>query len=306
MEIGPYSQRMDDCIIKFLNLITKFISNLYEGRMMKMDSLLKNKKLNFLFLGLASIVTLTFSACAPVGIATGVGAAVGIASAKEGGLNAAVTDEQIRMTIKDLWFKKDLDIFAKLNLTVNQGRVLITGVIQKPEDRVEAVRLAWQAKGVKQVINEIRVGPMGGVDSYAKDSWITGQLRTRLTFEKYVQSINYTIETVRGTVYLMGVAQNQRELDRVINIARKIQGVKEVISYVKLLGEPVRNDAGTAMSRTQNPSAPTRMIQPSSDSYNDGGMGEFNTAPNSSSNAPYGSTPSGNNPGSVQSEVLPP
>lgn len=269
---------------------------------MKMDSLLKNKKLNFFFLGLASIVTLTFSACAPVGIATGVGAAVGIASAKEGGLNAAVTDEQIRMTIKDLWFKKDLDIFAKLNLTVNQGRVLITGVIQKPEDRVEAVRLAWQAKGVKQVINEIRVGPMGGVDSYAKDSWITGQLRTRLTFEKYVQSINYSIETVRGTVYLMGVAQNQRELDRVIGIARKIQGVKEVISYVKLLGEPVRNDAGTTTSRGQDYPAPTQMGQASADPYMDtAGTGGFNTAPNGSSAAN-----SGNNPGSVQSEILPP
>lgn len=246
----------------------------------------------FLIIGLI-ILGVGLAGCAPIGIATGVGAAVGVASAKEGGLHAAVTDEQIRMTIKDLWFKKDFDIFAKLNLTVNQGRVLITGVIQKPEDRVEAVRLAWQAKGVKQVINEIRVGPMGGVDTYAQDTWITGQLRTRLTFEKYVQSINYSIETVRGTVYLMGVAQNQRELDRVTGIARKIKGVKEVISYVKFLGQPIQNQSSAPGVYDSNTATTNnnQIYTATMDSHKD-----FNTSSHALTESE----------GSIQSEPLPP
>jgi osmotically-inducible protein OsmY len=178
--------------------------------------------------------SLLLSGC--VGAAVGAGAMIGIGAAKEGGLQHSVTDESIRIKISDLWFRKNVDMFRKLNLSVDQGRVLVTGVVEKPEDRVEAIRLAWQPKGVKQVINEIRVGNSDTLGSYAKDTWIAGQLRTRLTFEKDVQSINYSIEVVMGTVYLMGVAQSQPELDRVIMIARHISGVKEVVSYVKMVG----------------------------------------------------------------------
>ncbi|MFA7277325.1 MAG: BON domain-containing protein [Pseudobdellovibrionaceae bacterium] len=195
--------------------------------------------------------SLLLSGCGAVGLAAGAGAAVGIGAAKEGGLGASVTDESIRLKISDLWFKRDVNMFGKLNLNVNQGRVLVTGVVQKPEDRVEAIRLAWQPSGVKQVINEIRVGKSETFGSYAQDMWISGQLRTRLTFDKNVQSINYSIETVQGTVYLMGVAQSQRELDTVISIARKIKGVKEVVSYTKFAGDPVTSSADATMLTTQ-------------------------------------------------------
>lgn len=181
------------------------------------------------------------SGCGAVGMAAGAGAAVGIAAAREGGVTSAANDVRIKALISDKWFKYDLKTFAKLNLTVDQGRVLITGVVQDPEDRVEAVRLAWQVEGVKQVINEIRVADSEGVQGYVRDTWITTRLRTTFTFDREVQSINYTIETVQGTVYLMGIAQSRAELDHVIETARTIPHVKQVISYVKMAGEPVND-----------------------------------------------------------------
>jgi hypothetical protein len=108
--------------------------------------------------------------------------------------------------------------------------------VQNPEHRVEAVRLAWQPKGVKQVINEIRVAKSEGITGYAKDAWIATSLRTKMTFDKEIKSINYTIDTVAGTIYLMGVAQSQLELNRVVQLGRTIKGVKGVVSYVKLSG----------------------------------------------------------------------
>lgn len=189
-----------------------------------------------LIMALACGVALTLGGCAPLGLATGAAASVGVASAQEGGLSRAGTDARIQIEINDLWFKNNIEMFRKLDLTVNQGRVLITGVVQNPDHRVEAVRLAWQPKGVKQVINEIRVAKSEGIVGYAKDSWITTSLRTQMMFNRDIQSINYSIDTVAGTVYLMGVAQNQKELNRVTNLARKISGVKNVVSYVKLLG----------------------------------------------------------------------
>lgn len=175
------------------------------------------------------------SGCTPVGIATGVGATAGIAAAQEGGIRGAFSDAKINASISDKWFKKDLDIFSKLNLTVENGRVLITGVVQNPQHRVDAVRLAWQVEGIKQVINEIRVAESTGIKGYVKDKWISGRLRTAITLDSDILSVNYTIDTVQGVVYLMGAAQNQVELNKVIEKARNIENVKQVISYVKII-----------------------------------------------------------------------
>lgn len=179
------------------------------------------------------------SACTPVGIAAGAGATAGVAAMSDGGIHGAVSDLEIKAAINDLWFRSNVDIFRKLNLTVDQGRVLITGVVQNPEHRVEAVRLAWQPRGVKQVINEIRVANSEGVPGYVRDTWISTQLRTKMTLDRDVQSINYSIETVQGIVYLMGTARDQTELNRVTEIARSIENVRQVVSYVKMRGEPV-------------------------------------------------------------------
>lgn len=239
------------------------------------------------------VSSLALSGCGALGIATGVGAAVGVSAAKEGGLRESITDEGIRLKISDLWFKRDVNMFSKLNLTVNQGRVLVTGVVQKPEDRVEAIRLAWQPKGVKQVINEIRVGQGDTFGTYAEDMWISGQLRTKLTLDKYIQSINYSIETVQGSVYLMGVAQNQEELDRAIGIARKIKGVKEVISYMKLAGQPLSLDSGSSYPTEPPPSGSSDPVPLS------GEMGAASPFDQTSPSSP-------SSPSSIESEVLPP
>lgn len=196
---------------------------------------------NLLLVASLSVVAAVMPGCTPVGMAVGAGASLGIASQQEGGISAAADDVRIKAMISDKWFKYKVDTFSKLSTTVDQGRVLITGVVQNPDDRVEAVRLAWQVEGVKQVINEIRVADSEGVPGYVRDKWITTRLRTQLTFEKNVSAVNYSIDTVQGTVYLMGVARNQAELDHVIAIARTIPNVKEVVSYVKPRGEPVTN-----------------------------------------------------------------
>src|SRR5688572_30031760 len=95
-----------------------------------------------ILLSVSSLMIAT--ACTPLGLATGAAAGVGTAASKEGGIGGAFTDASIKTKINDAWLQYDLDTFSKLSTTVNQGRVLLTGVVQNPEDRVEAVRLVWQ------------------------------------------------------------------------------------------------------------------------------------------------------------------
>lgn len=182
-------------------------------------------------------VVLGLSACEPVSLAAGAGATAGVAAAQEGGFKVAASDAAIRFQIHDLWFKKNVDMYLHLDMTVKEGRVLITGNVPSPDMRVDAVRLAWQADGVRQVINEIRVDDSAGFKGFVTDSWVTGSLGAKLLLDKEVQSINYTIDTYSGTVYVMGIGQDQAEIDRVVDHARNTKYVKNVVNYVRLRGE---------------------------------------------------------------------
>jgi osmotically-inducible protein OsmY len=189
--------------------------------------------LNFVLLG--ALV----QGCTPLGLATTAAVTGGTAAASETGLRQTAIDTRIKLEINELWFNYDLDAFSKLNTTVEQGRVLVTGVVQNPDHRVEAIRLAWQPEGVVQVINEVRVADSDGFSGFARDTMITSNLRGKIIFDKEIKSINYTIETIQGTVYLMGTAQDRAELNKVIEHARNTSYVRQVVSYVKMKGEPI-------------------------------------------------------------------
>jgi osmotically-inducible protein OsmY len=188
-----------------------------------------------------ALLGLIAGGCTPVGVAAG-GAAVGVTAAQtEKGFRRSVADTEIRIAINDLWFQADEEMFRKVNLQVQEGRVLLTGNVRLPEQRVEAVRLAWQAPGVREVINEIEVSDTSGLSNLARDTWISTQLKSTLLFDKDVSSINYSIETVNQAIYLMGVAQSQAELDRVVGHAKSISYVRRVVSYVLLKDDPQRS-----------------------------------------------------------------
>lgn len=178
-------------------------------------------------------LTALISGCAPV-IVGGGAAMVGGAVVKEKGVSGSLTDAQIATKIRVALYQKDPDLHHNVNVTVQNSEVMLTGAVPKNEDHLDAVRIAWDVKGVKRVIDNIGVSEGASVGLYAKDAWITTQLKSQLLFDKDIQSVNYSIKTVSGNVYLMGIAQDQTELDRVTDYARHVSGVNKVISYVKM------------------------------------------------------------------------
>jgi osmotically-inducible protein OsmY len=190
----------------------------------------------------------TLLGCAAVALAgcveaaIGAGATTAVAASSEKGIGGTFDDTKIRATINTLWMDYNIDVWRQLGLDVSEGRVLLTGKVEKPEHRVEAVRLAWRAEGVKEVINEIKVTDEGDLGNYARDAWISTQLRTKLLLDKQVLSINYSVDTVDQVVYLMGIARNQKELDVVVNYARSLSYVKQVVNHVILRDDPRRGD----------------------------------------------------------------
>ena len=202
---------------------------------MTMYSQARRAVFSFGFL-LAAGAGLTLGACAPVVV--GAGVTVGVAAAQERGLKTAATDTRIRLQINRLWLEESTSLYLKINLQVQEGRVLLTGQVPGPEARVTAVRLAWQAEDVAEVINEIELGDSSSLLDAARDEWIATQLRARLLGDAAIASINYSIETVDGSVYQIGVARDQAELDRALSHARNIRYVRRVLNYMRLKTAP--------------------------------------------------------------------
>lgn len=185
------------------------------------------------------LALLALPGCVPLVVAGGTEAAVVVA--QERSVGNAIDDAGILLGIKNLYAKQDYrDLLANIEIKVVEGRVLLTGNVDKPDSQIEAVRLAWQVQGVREVINEVQVSDQSGFWNYARDVWISTQIRTRLLTEKGVRSINFSVITVNQTVYLMGIAQDQVELNKVTHIASTTGYVQRVVSYVQLKDDPRR------------------------------------------------------------------
>jgi osmotically-inducible protein OsmY len=185
----------------------------------------------------AVLAALALSGCSTAGVPVGAPPATAVAASEERGIGGAVTDTAIETRINALLLQQDFEIFRKVSVKSYQRRVLLTGQVQTAQMRLDAVRLAWQADGVEEVINEIEVTDKGGAEAYARDVWISTQLRTKLLLDKEIKSINYSVETVGATVYLMGYARNAAELARVEAHARNLGYVRRVVSYVRVGSE---------------------------------------------------------------------
>lgn len=179
-------------------------------------------------------LSLSVGACTPVGLVLGAGAATGLAAYQERGVDGVARDLGTSSRILDMYARNDHTLVKDIGVEVYEGRALLTGLVNSEAARADAVRLAWQADGVKDVINEILVTSETSLLDTARDTWISTHLETKLTFDEKILAINYAIETVSGTVYLIGIAQNDQELERVKNHARSVSYVKHIVSHVRV------------------------------------------------------------------------
>jgi osmotically-inducible protein OsmY len=171
----------------------------------------------------------------PLAIVGGIAAAggAGYEANQERGVQGSVNDFTIKTNIQNAWLKTDPNLPVKLNLTVYQGRVLLTGTTDNPQRKAEAAEIAKTIPGVRAVYNEIELAPGESVWHSAQDAWITSEVRSKLIFSN-VRSVNYDIETVDKSVYLIGSARSEAELNHATDLARRVPGVRRVVSYVEV------------------------------------------------------------------------
>ena len=179
------------------------------------------------------------AACSPVGMAVGAGATVTNMAMEERGFVTSTEDKVIWTDISARLLKKNAQLFQNVDVQVHEGRVLLTGFVQKPEDRVEATRIAWEPDGIREVVNEIKLGRSLDLGDYSEDIWLIQEVRLKLMLDRDIRAINYSVDCIRSTVYLMGVARTQAELQRVIDHVRDVPYVRAVVNHVRVRTDPL-------------------------------------------------------------------
>jgi osmotically-inducible protein OsmY len=172
--------------------------------------------------------------CDPFTAIVGTGTVIGGAAADERGVSGVMSDTDIRIAINMRWLNEASELLNFVTLSVQQGQVLLTGVVESRELKKKAVDLIRSVPGIKKIIDQIQVGDTEDLRDYGRDSRITAELRVTLLSDSYIASRNYSLRTVNRVIYITGIAQNQAELDRVLYHAYRVEGVRRVVPYVKI------------------------------------------------------------------------
>jgi len=195
-----------------------------------------------LFCTVALASPLALGGCVGVLVAGGLAAAggAGYSAAAERGVSGSLDDFTIKTNIESAWNQADPNIPAAFTVSVYDNRVLLTGRAVNQAVKAQANQIARQVPGIRALYDEIELTPGPDAWNAAQDAWITAQVRSELVFDGNIRSTNYTIDTANQSVYLIGSARSQAELDLAANHARYVPGVRRVVSYVEIRpGVPV-------------------------------------------------------------------
>lgn len=179
------------------------------------------------------IASLLLSGCAAAVVSAGANA--GVAVAQNRPIGRTVDDNIIYADLTTQFIDaEENDLLTHVTFNVRFARVMLTGTVENEAQSQRAQALAWKAKGVSEVINELIVDPNANFFDKANDSLIKRNLESRFFITKGVWVINYSIDVQNGIAYLIGRVENKAELDRALNVARTTKGIKRVVSHLQI------------------------------------------------------------------------
>ena len=132
---------------------------------------------------------------------------------------------------------KDKKYLLSVKSKVLDGRIFLTGKVDNPEDKLKLTKLAWETDGVRSVRNDLKVKEQFNFKQSARDILISSQLRTALILNKEIKATNYQIDTYKNKIYIYGIAFTVEEKDKVVEEAKEISGVKDVVASILLVDE---------------------------------------------------------------------
>ncbi len=189
---------------------------------------MKNK---FLIL---TFVSLILTGCVGVGSKGLFGTGVSVALDPRT-VGTQIDDSIMQKSISAKILAKDKKYLLVIKTKVLDGRIFVTGKVDRPEEKLMITKLAWETKGARSVRNDIKIKEEFNFKQSAKDLLITSQLRTALIVNKNIKATNYQIDTYKKKIYIYGIALTSEEKDLVISEATEILDVEDVIASIILV-----------------------------------------------------------------------
>ena len=160
------------------------------------------------------------------------------------GVSVAIDPRSLGTQIDDSLMQKNLsarilienkNYLLKVKSKVLDGRVFLTGKVDKPEEKLKLTKIAWETEGVRSVRNDIKIKEEFNLKQSTKDLLITSQLRTAMILNKNIKATNYQIDTYKKKIYIYGIALTDEEKNLVISEAKEILDVEDVIASILLV-----------------------------------------------------------------------
>ena len=146
-----------------------------------------------------------------------------------------IDDSVMQKNIAGRLALRDKNYLFTVKTKVLDGRIFITGKVDNPEEKLQITKLAWETKGVRSVRNDVKIKENFNFKQSAKDLLITSQLRTALIFNKEIKATNYQIDTYKKKIIIYGISLTSEEREKVINEAKEILDVKDVVASIFLV-----------------------------------------------------------------------
>ena len=140
---------------------------------------------------------------------------------------------QKNLTAKIINMNKNYILSVKSK--VIDGRIFITGKVDTVEEKFKITKLGWEIKGARSVKNDLRIKDEFNFKQTAKDILITSQLRVAMISNKKIKAVNYNIDTYKKKIYIYGISKDEEERSEVINEAKQVLDVEDVISSILLI-----------------------------------------------------------------------
>ena len=170
---------------------------------------------------------------------------VGTSSAGIFGTGVVAMDRTLGTQIDDSIMDKSLDTkllstnksyILNVKTKIIDGRIFITGKVDTTEEKLNITKMA-EIKGARSVKNDLKIKDEFNFKQSTKDILITSQLRSALIFNKNTKAVNYNIDTYKKKIYIYGIAETPEERDEVIDEAKQILDVVDVIASILLVDD---------------------------------------------------------------------
>tara|TARA_Y100001935_G_scaffold172473_1_gene142410 strand:- start:1159 stop:1740 length:582 start_codon:yes stop_codon:yes gene_type:complete len=177
------------------------------------------------------IISLIVNSCAIVSTA---GSIVGSASTSSRGFSGTVEDTYLMSKIVSKITLMKLSNFSDITVSVNNSKVLLAGNIENQEKRLELIRKVWWIDGVKEVYNELEIGPKISFSEKTEDFIFEVKIENRLLLEPGIFSNNYSVDVVNGKVYVIGISSNIEEKTKIENFLNSMNDIKKLVLLIDI------------------------------------------------------------------------